>query len=426
MRSQRLSWPSSHTLVTVTSSLAPGAAATKYWNALAELSTRASVLPTCVASHSRSAACGSIDVAHSPSSSGVSSPEIPRRRNRRERRSWAPTSHTTVRLPRRAPAMATAAATALLPTPPLPAVQIRRLSSIDPIAMIRLSMTTTLSTELAGSYELCRRIHRRFDPTYYWATRRLPPDVRPAVHALYGFVRGADELVDGPRRPPDPAARRAALDAWEAELVRGMARGRSEHPVIGALGDAGDRHDLPLDELRVYMRSMRVDCGRVRIATAEELDRYMDGSAGSVGRIMAPLLGVPSADAEAFGAMGRAFQLTNFIRDVREDWVLDRVYLPDAEPAELTRREASPRLRELVATEVDRARGLFAATAPAAAASSERVRPGIRLARAVYLRVLDRIERGGYDVLGRRTELTALELSHTVVKAFLTVNGSHA
>jgi 15-cis-phytoene synthase len=295
--------------------------------------------------------------------------------------------------------------------------------------MIRLSMRTTLvthaascglrprgrrahslPTELAGSYELCRRIHRRFDPTYYWATRRLPPDVRPAVHALYGFVRGADELVDGPRRPPDPGARRAALDAWEGELSAGLRRGRSDHPVIAALVDAGTRHDLPLDELRVYMRSMRVDCGRVRMATADELDRYMDGSAGSVGRIMAPLLGVPQADAHAFGAMGKAFQLTNFLRDVREDWVLDRVYLPAAPPDELTRREAGPRLREVVAGEVARARSLFGTTAAAVDATNGRVRPAIRLARAVYLRVLERIERGGYDVLGRRTELTPLDL----------------
>jgi 15-cis-phytoene synthase len=180
--------------------------------------------------------------------------------------------------------------------------------------------------------------------------------------------------------------------------------------VIAALVDAGTRHDLPLDELRVYMRSMRVDCGRVRMATADELDRYMDGSAGSVGRIMAPLLGVPQADAHAFGAMGKAFQLTNFLRDVREDWVLDRVYLPAAPPDELTRREAGPRLREVVAGEVARARSLFATTAAAVDATNGRVRPAIRLARAVYLRVLERIERGGYDVLGRRTELTPLDL----------------
>jgi 15-cis-phytoene synthase len=272
----------------------------------------------------------------------------------------------------------------------------------------------TVPMELARSYELCRRIHRRYDPTYYWATRRLPGDVRPAVHALYGFVRGADELVDGPRRPSDPAARLAALDAWEGELSSGLATGRSDHPVIAALVDAGARHDLPLDELRVYMRSMRVDCGRVRIASADELDRYMDGSAGSVGRIMAPLLGAPAADRESFGALGKAFQLTNFIRDVREDWVLDRVYLPCAADPELARREASPRLRSLVASEVERARALFVATTPAVAATDSRVRPAIRLARAVYLRVLERIERVGYDVLGGRTELNAVELGQAV------------
>ncbi len=277
----------------------------------------------------------------------------------------------------------------------------------------------TLPAEVAGSYELCRRIHRRFDPTYYWATRRLPPAVRPAVHALYGFVRGADELVDGPRRPPHPAARRAALDAWEGELAAGIRRGRSDHPVIAALVDAGNRHDLPLDELTVYMRSMRVDCGRVRMASADELDRYMDGSAGSVGRIMAPLLGVPEEQTDAFAAMGKAFQLTNFIRDVREDWVLDRVYLPDADPRELARREASPRLRALVSEQVVRARALFGETASAAASTSARVRPGIRLARAVYLRVLDRIEQCGYDVLGRRTQLTAFELSAVVAWSWM-------
>ena len=92
-----------------------------------------------------------------------------------------------------------------------------------------------IDPQLQSSYAACRRMHRRFDPTYYWATRRLPREIRPAVHALYGFVRGADELVDGPRRPPDPAARRAALDRWERELDDGLERGRSSHPVIAAL-----------------------------------------------------------------------------------------------------------------------------------------------------------------------------------------------
>ena len=97
---------------------------------------------------------------------------------------------------------------------------------------------------------------------------------------------------------------------------------------MGALVDAGRRHRLPLAELRIYMRSMRIDCAPVRIETWPELEAYMDGSAGSVGRIMAPLLGVPERHHAEMGRLGHAFQLTNFIRDVREDTGLDRVYLP--------------------------------------------------------------------------------------------------
>jgi 15-cis-phytoene synthase len=262
---------------------------------------------------------------------------------------------------------------------------------------------------LTAAYETCRRMHRRHDPTYYWATRRLPADVRPATHALYGYVRTADQLVDGPRRPPTPEARRAALDAWEQELRRGLRDGSSANPVVGALVDAAGRHDLPLDELGPYMRSMRVDCSPVRIGSWEELCGYMDGSAGSVGRIMAPLLGVPDRHRGAYGQLAVAFQHANFIRDVREDWRLDRIYLPaeDRErfgvaDADFARRSATPELRALIAHEVARARRLFAAAGPAIAATPATVRPGVRLACAVYESVLDRVEAVGYDVLGRR------------------------
>src|SRR5688500_11099527 len=240
---------------------------------------------------------------------------------------------------------------------------------------------------LTDAYETCRRMHRPHDPPYYRETRRLPAEVRPATHALYGYVRTADQLVDGPRRPPTPAARRAALDAWEAELRRGMRDGRSPNPVVGALVDAAARHDLALDELGPYMRSMRVDCTRVRISTWDELCGYMDGSAGSVGRIMAPLLGVPERHRADYGRLGVAFQHANFIRDVREDWRLDRIYLPaeDRERFGVTeedfaREHATPELRALVAHEVARARRMFAAAAPAVAAAPATVRPGIRLA----------------------------------------------
>ena len=272
---------------------------------------------------------------------------------------------------------------------------------------------------LKDAYERCRRMQRRHDPTFYWATRRLPARVRPAVHALYGFVRGADEIVDGPGRNTDPAARRAALDAWEAELDAGIRDGHSSHPVIGALVDAGVRHDLPLELLGTYMDSMRVDCGPVRIATREELDRYMNGSAATVGRIMAPLLGAPPALTEQVARLGVAFQLTNFIRDVNEDWSLDRVYLPGLDEDDLRRGEVTAGTRAVVAEEVSRARALFGETVAVDAALDPSVRPGMRVARRVYGRVLDRVERIGFDVLGRRARLAPWEAGWTAVSALL-------
>jgi len=264
-------------------------------------------------------------------------------------------------------------------------------------------------------------VQRRHDPTFFFATLRLPADMRPAVHALYAFVRQADELVDGPGRPPDPAARRQALDNLESELFDAAGRG-SSNPAVTALIDAAVRHDLPLDELRTYMDSMRVDCGPVRMATRDDLDVYMDGSAAAVGRVMAPLLGAPPAASESFARLGVAFQLTNFIRDVREDGELDRMYLAREDFArwgvceeEILRGEATAGFRALLAEEVGRARELFAGGAAAVASVGPGVRPGMRMARAVYMRVLDRVERLDYDVLARRAALSPWEASRVML-----------
>ena len=175
--------------------------------------------------------------------------------------------------------------------------------------------------------------------------------------------------------------------------------------MIAALVDAGLRLELPLDELRGYIRSMQVDCARVRIATRAELDSYMDGSAASVGRVMAAILGA-RREAEAFARLGVAFQLTNFVRDVRVDYELDRIYLPADElerfgvdAAALGLVSATPQLRALLSVEVGRARALFGETAAAVAAALPAARRGMRFARAAYLSVLDRVEAVDYDVL---------------------------
>ena len=244
------------------------------------------------------------------------------------------------------------------------------------------------------------------------------------MHALYGFVRGADELVDGADRSPDPAARRRALDHWQAELERGMASGRSRHPVIAALVDAGRRHDLPLAELSVYMDSMRMDCGPVRLASRAELDNYMRGSAGAVGLIMAPLLGAPPELHSTVAELGTAFQLTNFIRDVREDFELDRVYLPAEERArfgvtvdDIAHRRTTDGLRRLLAAEVTRARQMFATTAELHDVLHPAVLPGVHLARSVYERVLDRVEALDFDVLGDGVRVPLWQLGGAALAA---------
>ncbi len=251
---------------------------------------------------------------------------------------------------------------------------------------------------VSASYELCRRMQRRHDPTFYWATRRLPREQQPAVHALYGFLRGADEIVDGAGLALPPAARRTALDRWQATLDRGLAAGGTDHPVLAALVDAGLRRALPLGQLSVYMDSMRMDCGPVRIDDDPALDRYMNGSAATVGRIMAPILGAPDLQ-ERFARLGVAFQLTNFIRDVPEDLLLDRRYLPGLDAD----------LPAAVAHQVARARAAFAATEGLHHEMPGAVRRGMRLARAIYERVLDRVEALDFDVLGRPAALRPWE-----------------
>jgi phytoene synthase len=278
-----------------------------------------------------------------------------------------------------------------------------------------------MDPELREGYETSRRMQRRFDPTYYVATRRLPAELRPATHALYGYVRTADQIVDGPRRAATADGRRAALDAWEAELEAGDA---SCQPIVRALTDAAARHRLPLGELRTYMSSMRIDCAPVRISSWEELVAYMDGSAGSVGRIMAALLGVPARHHADLGRLGLAFQLANFIRDVREDRRLDRVYLPAEDRErfgvgedELAADAASPAVRALVAHEVERARALFAGARPAIAAAPASVRPGVRFAAGLYSRMLDRVEATDYDVLGAKPGVRVWHIPGAAVEA---------
>jgi phytoene/squalene synthetase len=189
------------------------------------------------------------------------------------------------------------------------------------------------SVTLDEAYRACRRINAHHGRTYFLATRLLPAASRPSVHALYGFARLADEIVDDATTPGDPAV---ALNSLEKALNEALSGGPYAHPVLLALADTVRRHDIDDALFTEFLASMRMDLTITGYATFADLAEYTHGSAGVIGLQMLPVLGtvVPRAEAAPYAAaLGEAFQLTNFLRDVGEDLDRGRLYLPADELA---------------------------------------------------------------------------------------------
>jgi phytoene synthase len=259
---------------------------------------------------------------------------------------------------------------------------------------------------LAASYRHCRRLHRAHGRTYFLATLLLPPRRWRHVHALYGFARYADEIVDA--LDGSSARQRAAR---LADLAARFRAGDPTDPVLPALLHTIERFDLDPTDFEKFLRSMAQDLTVSRYPTYTDLLGYMEGSAAVIGTMMLPVLGSrdPGAAREPARQLGLAFQLTNFIRDVTEDLARDRVYLPQEDlrrfgvtEDDLRRGVTTPAVRDLVAFEVDRARGHYTLAAPGIGLLAPAARPCVRAAYRMYGGILDEIVAGGYDVLGRR------------------------
>ncbi len=265
------------------------------------------------------------------------------------------------------------------------------------------------------AYEHCRRIHEAHGRTYYLATRLLPRARRPDVWALYAFARVADELVDAPgSHPPDPAV----LLAWRERAMRSMRSASppdsGDQPVLAATWHTIRRFGLDPDLLEELLDSMVMDLTVSRYATWEELRGYMRGSAAVIGELMAPLLGASGPDALGrAAALGEAFQLTNFIRDVGEDYIRGRIYLPQTDLARfgvsedllahaVHTRAPSPQVRSLVAFEVRRATGLYASAQPGLRMVDARSQPCLEAAFTLYRRILHRVIANDFNVFERR------------------------
>ena len=259
---------------------------------------------------------------------------------------------------------------------------------------------------LRAAYERCRQINASHGRTYYLATRLLPPAKRPHVHALYGFARYADELVDAPGADP------GALVPWAERFLADLRgeRGDSQDPVSRAVIHTAREWGLPVEHFEAFLTSMRMDLTVTGYPTYADLERYTYGSAGVIGLLMVPILGpVDDGAYPRARALGEAFQLTNFIRDVGEDLRRGRVYLPeedlarfDVTRADLARPLPNARVKALLAFEIERTRELYRVAAPGIGLLHPTSRDCVATALRLYGGILDAVERSGYDVLSTR------------------------
>lgn len=267
---------------------------------------------------------------------------------------------------------------------------------------------------LQAAYRRCREINAAHGRTFYLATRLLAPDQRPAVHALYGFARYADDILDDLDSSVSPDARARQLQQLADRFF--SSRGQDDEPVLAAVHHTAQRYGIVQDLFADFLASMRMDLTVTDYPDRAALNGYMHGSAEVIGLQLLPILGtVVSAEQAApfAAALGRAFQLTNFLRDIDEDLVRGRIYLPADElgaygvDRELLmwchgRRRTDSRVRNALAAQHDITRQTYRYAADGVAMLEPRSRPCIATALTLYAEILNRIEAGDFAVFGHR------------------------
>jgi 15-cis-phytoene synthase len=268
---------------------------------------------------------------------------------------------------------------------------------------------------LRASYERCRQLNAAHGRTYYLATLLLPPAKRPYVHALYGFARYADEIVDDLDSTLTAQQKADRLVGWGEQFLAGVRAGGSDHPISRAVVDTVRRWEIPLSLFEDFLASMRMDLTVTGYRTYDDLMGYVWGSAAVIGLQMVPVLEPtgPRAIAEPYAIdLGVAFQLSNFIRDVGEDLRRGRVYLPGedldlfgVDRERLARGVVDGRVRRLLAFEIARTRELYRAAEPGVRLLHPTSRDCILTAIRLYGGILDEVERADYRVLDRRVSV---------------------
>ena len=259
---------------------------------------------------------------------------------------------------------------------------------------------------LDAAYEYCRGVTREHARSFSFCARFLPPAKRRAIHAVYALCRYVDDVVDRAGAAPDRDPRET-LEAWRTRL---RDAGPDDHPALRAWRDASATFGIDAALAEELMRGVLMDLSQVRYATYADLEVYCYRVASVVGLMTSEIFGYSDPQAlERAAALGLAMQLTNICRDVGEDAALGRIYLPRDElsrfgvdESAILERRLDDRFVDLMRFQIERARRLYADAEPGIAQLSRDSRFTVLLSSRLYGRILDRIERNGYDVLSRR------------------------
>lgn len=284
-----------------------------------------------------------------------------------------------------------------------------------------------MSDLLQQSYDECKRLNALHGKTYYLATLLLPAAKRPSVHALYGFARYADEIVDDLASTLTPEEKAVALRTWGDSVLADLRAGSSNDLIGRALVDTVKKYSIPLVYFDAFMVSMEMDLTVTRYKSYDDLMTYVYGSAVVIGLEMLPILGYSDPRAvEAATALGTAFQLANFIRDIGEDIDRGRIYMPLDDLARfgvseemLLKRQLTPEIVEAIKYQIARVRELQEKAEAGIQYLDPISRPCIRAASELYCGIVDEIEANGYDIFNKRATTSTWRRARVAGIAFI-------
>lgn len=302
--------------------------------------------------------------------------------------------------------------------------------------MDELTSAGITDPELRNSYLECKRLNNLHGKTYFLATRLLPPEKRPFVHALYGFARYADEIVDDLGSTLSENEKARSLKSWGDEVLANIQSGKSRDHIGAALVDTVTRFSIPISYFEAFLHSMNMDLTVSEYHTYEDLYEYVYGSAAVIGLQMVPILGTVSKQSitEANAAaekLGTAFQLANFIRDIGEDLTRGRVYLPvtELESHGVTRemleeRIVTPQIKNALKEQIQRVRSLQAESKAGINLLNVESRACIEAASELYCGIVDEVEKIDYQIFDKRAKTSNWRRLKVALPAYVRARNS--